>query len=130
MKHLRFLITLFIVSTHCYVFAQQNNEGRNLSAEDRAAKQTAHMEEVLSLDETTLSAVEVINLKYALEQKEIWDNTERGPQMREEMLAVRTKKMEELKGVLTNEQYTKFVEMQKEMQANRGKRRRRSGSNP
>ena len=83
-------------------------QGRQMpSPEQRAAKSTEWMTSELSLDEGQAEQVQAINLKYAEKVQALRGDHEAMQQMKEEKNA-------ELKGVLTENQYTLYLEKAKE----------------
>jgi len=89
----------------------------NITAEEKAKMETEWMKTDLNLDETTALNVESINLKYATKRKEMMQemrNSGGEPDreaMRETMQTLNEEKNNELKLVLTQEQYIKYLEL-------------------
>lgn len=95
----------------------QMDELKNTTPEERAAALTKMMDSSLSLDEKTSAAVSAINLKYAKETQALMDSS--GPKLGKLMTFRQNAqaKDEELKGVLSPEQYTLYEQKKDEMQA-------------
>lgn len=85
----------------------QQGKGRP-SPEERAEQQTKHMSAQLGLSQEQAAKVKEINLKYAKQQQE-----HRGS--REDMMKMNDEKNAELKGVLTEAQYQKHMDRNKQM---------------
>jgi hypothetical protein len=95
----------------------QMDELKNSTPEERAAALTKMMQGSLSLDEKATTAVSAINLKYAKETQALIDSS--GPKLGKLMTFQKNSqaKDDELKGVLTPEQYTLYEQKKDEMQA-------------
>jgi hypothetical protein len=95
----------------------QMDELKNTTPEERAAALTKMMDSSLSLDEKTSAAVSEINLKYAKETQALMDSS--GPKLGKLMTFRQNAqaKDEELKGVLSPEQYALYEQKKDEMQA-------------
>ncbi|MDA3879257.1 MAG: hypothetical protein PF436_02615 [Prolixibacteraceae bacterium] len=106
----------------------QGREGRQFSPEDMAKRQTEQMTEDLKLNELQVEKVSALNKKYAEKMRDAFQNAEGNrEQMREKMQTLRTEKDTELKEILTEEQFKKYQEIEKErmerMQQRRENRR-------
>lgn len=89
----------------------------NITSEERAKMETDWMKTDLNLDASTALNIEAINLKYATKRKEMMQemrNSGGEPDreaMRENMQTLNEEKNNELKLVLTQEQYVKYLEL-------------------
>lgn len=123
MKYLSFLFSLIILSTISY--AQPGGRGdRNVDPAERAKRQTETMTEQLALTEDQVPMIEEINQRYAVKMGEEREkNMGDREAMRAAMKTLRTSQNEEFQAILTDEQYTKLQEFQKEQQERRGQGR-------
>ncbi len=121
MKHL-ILLSLAILFIAFQAKAQGPNRGG--TPEEFANRQTKQMTELLSLSEKQQEQVAALNLKYAKkrdeQRKEAVGDREA---MREKMKTMRTERQKELKEILSEEQYNKYIEFEKE----RFEKRRQNG---
>ncbi|MEZ5570916.1 MAG: hypothetical protein R3E64_02745 [Halioglobus sp.] len=110
-------VFFFCVAT---VWAQNLDELKNTTPEERAAVLTQKMTKSLSLDEKTSTEVSVINLKYAKETQTLMESN--GPQLQKLMTFRKNSEAKdaELKAILTPEQYSEYLEGKSAMEA-RGK---------
>ncbi|MEM1120248.1 MAG: DUF4890 domain-containing protein [Bacteroidota bacterium] len=89
-----------------------------------AERQTTQMVEKLGLDEIQTVKVKEINLAYAKKMQEAHEDNEGNREaLREIRTAINTEKSAELKLILTEEQFSAY----EEMQAKRGKGKRKGG---
>ncbi len=104
--------------------ASAQHTGRALP-EERAGKQTERMNQELTLTDEQYKKVGEINLKYA-QKNEAVANADEGRMKK--MSAIRTnrdQKNAEMKKVLTEAQYNKYLEIQEEMAAKMRQQRMR-----
>jgi len=130
MKKLLILFNLLICATMVSL-AQPRGEGRGqqMTPEERAEMQTNHMNEQLQLDEATLALVHEVNLDFVKKRETLRETTDRGPEMREQMLALRDERLEALAGILSEEQMETLKEFEAQNKSRRKRGRRGSGSN-
>lgn len=115
------IATLFFIGLNT-TEAQRGN--RNINPEERAEQQTNTMNEQLSLSAKQAEKVKEINLKYANKMKEMRDSNTGGDwsAMREAMSAIRQEQDNELKTVLTTEQFEKWSKYVEDKQSQRGRK--------
>ena len=125
------LVILFVISLSFFACSLTGQKQKQWSSKDMAERQTQMMKEQLNLSEQQCSQIETINLKYA---KEFEMLKQKADGDREKMRTLRgdliNNKNEELKTVLTSEQFIKYKmleeERAKEMRnGHRGERRER-----
>ncbi|MCG8306840.1 MAG: DUF4890 domain-containing protein [Cytophagales bacterium] len=119
---------VLIFSISAITYAQQGpGRGRNsMDPKEFAERQTNHMKESLELTDDQLPKVEALNLKYAEKMNEARVEADGDRKaMRDSMRAMISEKDEELKKILTADQWIKFEEIRKERMQNRGSGRRR-----
>lgn len=102
----RLIFFLIVVVAGSYLLRVYGQPMCFRTAEEEAEKQTEMMQHELELTQAQRDTIYLINLKYAKARR--ISNT------RAEMLARITKKTEELKGVLTAEQYHQYMNCQLE----------------
>jgi Spy/CpxP family protein refolding chaperone len=90
----------------------------NWTPEQMAKRQTDMIKEAASTDDATTAKVDAINLKYAKEMATLREKTTDREAMREPMKELRSKRDEELKAVLTADQWAKVQAAQEEMRKN------------
>lgn len=102
--------------------------GRGGDPSEIAAQQTERMTKALELTDAQATQVETILLKY-LEKGQTAREEAAGDReaMQASMQTIRTEQAEELKAVLTEEQFAKLQKMQAERQGRRGHGRRGNG---
>ena len=92
--------------------------------EERAKRESDWMKTDLALTDKQIPQVDSINLKYAKKQSELIEKmrNEGGDfqSIRPKMQELQTKKNEELKGVLTEDQMKKYLELQPQRRGGRG----------
>ncbi|MEY3369192.1 MAG: hypothetical protein RI973_2347 [Bacteroidota bacterium] len=115
-KRLFLLIALCLASTTASLQAQQGANGRGSDPAQRAEMQTTRMKEELGLSDKQAEKVKAINTKYANKMKELRETNRDGDRtaMREAMTSLRQEQSEELKSVLTAEQFEKWQQLQSE----------------
>ncbi|HAS43485.1 MAG TPA: multiple ligand-binding protein 1 [Microscillaceae bacterium] len=97
--------------------AQRGNRGQKGTPEERAEKTTQRLASKLGLDETQKTQVKASALKFETARKTARSNRDRS--------AVKTARQtfqDEMKGILTTEQYAKFEKMQKRRKGRKGSR--------
>lgn len=88
--------------------------GGQFDPEEMVRQQTQQMVEDLGLNETQEEKVDSLNRKYGQKMGEMFQSAQGDFQgMREKMETLREEKNAELKTILTEEQYTKHVELEK-----------------
>lgn len=98
------------------VAVAQMDDLKNTTAEERASMLTDMMKSSLSLDEKTSASVADINLKYAKEVQTLMDSDSPNLQKLMTFRANSQAKDDELKAVLTPEQYSRYEQKKSEMQ--------------
>lgn len=123
------ILALTFLLCAAFLNAEAQRGDWNSDPEQRAEQQTARMKEQLSLSDKQAEKVKAINLKYANKMKETRDaNTGDDWQaMRETIMKLRQEQDEELKGVLTTEQFENWQKIREEQRQQRGSRGERSG---
>ncbi len=91
----------------------QGDEKR--TPEERAKFQTEWMSRKLDLNETQLSQVEAINLKYAQKNEPVLKSNERKVAKLKKLKSIQNEKDSELKSVLSADQYKTYQELVDEM---------------
>ena len=92
---------------------------------ERAERLTDKLTEALELTEEQQTSVGEINLKYAQEANNLWEeHRESREKAREQVRAMKQQKDAELEEVLTEEQMAKYQEYQEKWKERRGRRRR------
>jgi len=121
-----FLLVCLVVVTMAQ--APQGRQGRQFNPEDMAKRQTEQMTEDLNLNEQQVEKVSALNKKYAEKMRDAFQNTDGNrEQMREKMQTQRTEKEAELKEILTDEQFKKYQEIEKERMQRMQQRRENRG---
>lgn len=108
MKTKSILMVILLMSLSFSVVAQRNFQPP--SAEESAKKLTEKMKVILALDEKQEKDVYDLNLEYAKKRRELFEN--RGDDREEMRLKMREINLEydkELKELLTEEQYKKYI---------------------
>jgi Spy/CpxP family protein refolding chaperone len=108
----------------------QNNTGEqfrkhrgNTTPEERADFQTNRMKDLLNLSDEQTEKVREINLKYAKENQEVFKSEATREEKRDKLRDLHEQKENELKAVLSEEQYEKFRSERNEMWEHMKKRR-------
>jgi len=105
-------------------------QGGPMNPEEMVKRQTEEMVKDLALDAKQAEKVTAINKKFADKMSEMFKNAQNDREgMRDKMMALRTQKDEELKTVLTAEQYTKYVDLEKK-RMERFRQQRPQGAGP
>ena len=115
------LLTLGLSVATTSLLAQQGGSGRGAEPAQRAEMQTTRMKEDLGLSDKQAEKVKAINEKYANKMKEMREASRDGDRqaMRENMSVLRKEQTEELKTVLTSEQFEKWQQLQNEQRNGR-----------
>ncbi|MBN1924560.1 MAG: hypothetical protein JW798_01885 [Prolixibacteraceae bacterium] len=96
--------------------------------EEMVKRQTEQMVEDLSLNDDQTKKVEAINRKYGEKTREMFQSAQGNFEgMREKMETIREEKNGELKAVLTEDQYNKYIEIEKKRMEERRNRWREGG---
>lgn len=106
-------LTIVLLSSH--IASAQDENLKNTTPEQRAQKQTEWMKTNLSLDSTAVAAVYDINLKYAKQTQDLRNSNGSRLQKLREMKASSEDKDNELKKVLTPEQFKIYQQKKQEM---------------
>lgn len=96
-------------------FADEVDTTGILNPDMRAHLETEFMEKKLALNSSTASLVYDINLKYAKINQEIMSSKKRNAEKYREVKKNLSEKDDDLKKVLTGDQYKKYTETKKEM---------------
>lgn len=110
-KSISFL--LFICLTISLNTIQAQRGGKQMTAKERAAKQTERMTEQLGLSEAQAADVAAINLKYTERAESLRTNGKDREANRAAMETMRAEQNTELKTILTPQQITKLDNMSK-----------------
>ncbi len=108
-----FVLSCLLVSTQ--LFAQ---EKQRKTPEERASMLTDKMKKDLNLTDDQYKSVYDINLKYAKQNEEAFKNAQSKDEKIKIIKASEEAKDQELKGVLTDDQYTKYQLMKDQMKEN------------
>ena len=109
------IIACYVVFSPLAMAQGRYGRGDRLEPSERAEKQTQHMTSELSLTEEQVSQVSAINLKYADKINEARDqNKDDHSGMRDAMMTMNSEKDEELKNVLTEDQYNDYEKLVQE----------------
>lgn len=112
-------ISLILWCTVTLISAQNVDEMRSSSPEDRAANQTEWMKTELSLDSATEHIVYNVNLRYAKANQVIFDSGERKIIKLKKIKGNQIDKDKQLKSILSKEQYDKYLIMKEKIRQNR-----------
>jgi len=111
------------------ISTQLNAQKAKESPEQRAAKQTEWMKQELNLTNEQLPKVAAINLKFVNIGKEIRNSNLDEAQTKAKLKEVNRQRLQELKQVLTPEQWDKFRALLKEKKQNKNKTKTRNKTN-
>lgn len=120
MKTIRFksAVTLMFILSCLFVTTQLSaQEKQRMSPEERAKSMTEKMKTDLVLTDAQYQPVYDINLKYAQKNQEIMKGSSSREEKMKAIKASNDEKDQELKGVLTDEQYTKYLKNKDEKKA-------------
>ena len=96
---------------------------KNTTPEERADFQTSRMKTLLNLSDEQTAKVGEINLKYAKENQDVFDSDVTREEKKNKMREIYEQRQNELKTVLSKEQYEKYQSEKKEMKDRIRKRR-------
>ncbi|MGA8178680.1 MAG: hypothetical protein WB792_01375 [Desulfobacterales bacterium] len=88
---------------------------KNTTPEERADFQTDRIKTLLNLSDEQTAKVREINLKYAKENQELFNSDVTREEKKNKMREIYEQRQNELKTVLSNEQYEKYQSEKKEM---------------
>lgn len=115
-KALNLVLTLAIVLVNFTLLQAQGHRSQRPSPEERARWQTDWMKKELLLDSTVVPRVYAINLKYANKMEGIMQNdTSSRFERHQDVRNLMDAKDNELKKVLTDEQYKLYLQKRNEM---------------
>lgn len=127
MKHL-LLSMLFLVALVTFPLQAQQPQREGGTPEEMAKRQTERMKKSLELSDAQAVKVSEINLKFIKKQAETRKNaTGDRTTMRETMVKLRNERQTELKTVMSDAQYKKMLEQEKDMMQKRGEEPRQKG---
>ncbi len=98
-------------------YAQHDGRGKTMTPEAKAVMQTNHMEQQLGFDASLRESIMEVNLKFAQEQRKIWDSGIKGPEKRGQMQAIKTERMTSLKALLSENEFAAYQEIHAKNQA-------------
>lgn len=104
------------VCTVLHVNAQTSGSLKNSTPEQRAEKMTEWMKTNLQLSDDQASAVHAINLKYANENESLKDSGSARRDKYRKAKETQESKEQELKGALTADQFSTYMDKKKELQ--------------
>ena len=104
------------VCTVLHVNAQTSGSLKNSTPEQRAEKMTEWMKTNLQLSDDQASAVHAINLKYANENELLKDSSSARRDKYRKAKESQESKEQELKGALTADQFSTYLDKKKELQ--------------
>ena len=122
---LKFLVLLMTLVPFL-AYAQEPGQGgggqrQRMSPEERAKVETQRLKESLVLNDSQTLKIEKINLKYNQLTRETFQNSQGDTaKMRKDITELDLKKSEEVKPLLTPEQFTKYQQLQKERRSRWG----------
>ncbi len=121
MRQIKWQIVLLWIGCSSVLSAQPGGDGRWMNPEQRAEQLTAQMEERLALSEAQAVKVREINLKYARQAQENREKADGDWEaMRAQMMRLRQAQEEELRSVLTEEQWQQWLKIREEERMRRG----------
>ncbi len=127
MKNLLFSM-LFLVALVTIPLQAQQPKREGGTPEEMAKRQTDRMKKSLELSDAQAVKVSEINLKFIKKQAEAKKNvTENRTAMREAMVKLRNERQTELKTAMSDAQFNKMLEQEKETMQNRGEGRGQKG---
>ena len=100
------------------IFASAQQQRQRMSAQERAQRETEMMKKELNPTKEQLKQIDSINLVYAKKMDELMTTGDR-ERSREAFQTNAQEKDKALKTILTNEQYVKFKEIEKQQQEQR-----------
>lgn len=123
MKRLGLLLIVFVITSTISI--AQNRGQQNYDPEEVAKKQTSELKELLDLDKAQEKKVYELNLKAAndmLAMRKEMQNGGNRDEMRAKMRKTRDKHNAEMKKVLSDSQYKKYIAQQEERRKQRQSR--------
>ncbi len=132
------LLAILFVASFSTLQAQRGGGGWNSSPAEMAEKQTTMMNDSLTLSSAQLSKVAEINFKYAKMMSDMrsgarekmdpdGDRDAMRKQMKEMMTKIGDERKNELKVILTSDQFTKYEMMEENRRKMREERRKNRG---
>ena len=125
MKRLGILAMILVLVTSV---AMAQRGGQNFDPEERAKSQTEQLKKVLDLKKDQEKKVYELNLKAGKEMAEMRKDMQSGGSregMREKFTAMRDKNNKEMKKILSDDQYKKYLKFQEEEMEKRRQNRSR-----
>ncbi len=132
MNRLTHIIIFLVLATFILPLTSYPQDGgkryrghfKNATPEERADFQTNRMKTLLNLSDEQTAKVREINLKYAKENQEVFNSDVTREEKKNKLRAIYGQKQNELKTVLSKEQYEKLQSENKAMRNRRRERRR------
>lgn len=118
MKKINLRYLLFLPLLLIFASLRAQDKASMPTPEERATKMTDWMKSTLQLNDTQLSQVQAINLKYANKRQDMMNNSQSKKDKMDAWKADETAKDAELKGVLTDDQYKTYLAKKDEMKKN------------
>ncbi|HOO84602.1 MAG TPA: hypothetical protein PLS94_08570 [Prolixibacteraceae bacterium] len=105
--------------------------GMQFDPEEMVKRQTEQMTNDLGLNAEQTKKVEALNKKYSEKMSEMFQNAGEADRSKffEKMQTIREEKNKELKGILTDEQYKKHIELEEQRMQQRRDRAQQGGPN-
>lgn len=116
--NLKQIIVVIVTILFPLIASAQNEDFKNSTPEQRAQFQTDWMKTELSLDSSITTFVYSVNLKYAKKNQSLMNSGGSRVQKYREFKASSEAKDNELKKILTKEQYKEYLERKEEMKQN------------
>jgi parvulin-like peptidyl-prolyl isomerase len=124
------MFILMVVFAAFIAEAQQGGQGRNMSPEDMAKRQTEQMGEYIKMDKAITTKVQDLNLKYAKKSQELraggnfmdMSDSQR-EKMRAQMTAQQEEKDKEMKKILSADQWKQYEKYREESRQRMQQRR-------
>ncbi len=117
-RRFRFVVLgVLILFTYGIVCAQDMEDFKKMSPEENAELMTDWMKSALALEESQVSLVYDINLKYAKKNREIVNSGEKKLRLYKKLKNSSQEKDKELNKILTKDQYRSYQEKREEMKA-------------
>lgn len=103
---------IFIIQLSATTLSSAQRGPRNMDPEKMAERQTEHLQESLNLTDEQMEKVLALNLKYAnkFSEERSQADSDRNAR-REAMETIQSEREEEMKAILTDEQFQKFTEL-------------------
>ncbi|QTY26592.1 hypothetical protein [Flavobacterium sp. CS20] len=116
------ILSLFSILLWSCQSTAQRSKIRNASPEDIATKQTKYQSKRLDLSDNQTKQLKSINLKYAKEL-EAYREKDKSEHSYEEVQTLKQKQNQEVKAILSEEQYQQYIALKNENQERLKKRR-------